>query len=405
MPFAWSLLAHFGFYNFLFSVPLALLAVALWWRWRDALLVRLPDARSAPLVRLPDAHSARWRRVVALEALLLVTYFAHLVALAMALGAIALLWLLDCGRARWRGMELRRWLLHPLLLAPQLVLPLWYLHTHASGPIPNDWPLSQRLRFLGELQALFAFRDDAPHLPGIALALLLLALAVATLLCERPRSLRRHAFLVLALLAAGVYLGAPGGVGEGVVIQPRLSLFPGLFLLAGITTRLGKRTQAVVAAMATLLLAWEMVALTRWHRDVAHDVDAYLGGLAAVPARTRVLPMVWNRYASLENAMLGHASGFVLAPKGAVDWDDYQASADHFALRFLPWLQMPKHIETDVDNYRAGEYVGLVDFVYTWQMPPTSPTRTRLRYFYRPVSGGGDGRLWQRRSGMPAAPP
>jgi hypothetical protein len=194
-------------------------------------------------------------------------------------------------------------------------------------------------------------------------------------------------------------------------MQPRLSLFPGLLLLAGLSPRLGRRTQTSVAALATLLLAWEMVDLTRWHRATARRIDAYLAGLAPVSRDARVVPIVWNRFGSLQNAMLGHSSGYVLAPRGAIDWDDYEPTMGYFPLHFMPWLREPDHIETDIDDFRLGRYVAVVDYVYVWGMPSQSPLRTRLRYFYRPVAdaagqdGVGQGRLWQRRPGTPVVRP
>src|SRR5581483_3835317 len=230
-----------------------------------------------------------------------------------------------------------------------------------------------------------------------------LALAIATLVRERPRTPRRHAFLVLAAICVLVYLAAPGGVGLGVVMQPRLSLFPALFLLAGLSPRIGRRTQATAGALAVLFVGWEMLELTRWHRDVARQVDAYLAGMAPLPENVRVLPLVWDRFRSLDDSTLGHASGYVLAPKGDLDWDDYQANTDLFPVRFQPGLRPPDNIEVGIDDYRVGDHAPIVDYLYAWDLSPQSPVRARLRRFYRPVSPVGSGRIWMRRADVPVS--
>src|SRR5207248_11324373 len=117
---------------------------------------------------------------VKLNLLLLLCYFAHLVGLVVGLMTIGLLWLLGFERARWRA-----WLLHPLLLLPQVALPLWYVFTHPGTPVPNNWSPLFRWIYLREMMVIF----HPDHFRfGPWLGLLFALLVVATLVRER------HAF-------------------------------------------------------------------------------------------------------------------------------------------------------------------------------------------------------------------
>jgi hypothetical protein len=373
LPFVWTEITHYGFYNFVLSVPLALLAVALWWRWRDRL---------------------GWRQAAILAALLLLTYFAHLVALGEALVAIAVLWLVDFGPERRQGPALRRWLLHPLLLAPQLVLPLWYVWTHASEPAPAEWPLPLRALYFADLGALFDVGfGAAQQLLHHGFALLLLVLAIATLRGLSPSAIRDYPFFLAALAATAIYFGAPGSVGEGLGVQQRLSLFPPLLLLPSLSLRVGRRTQAAVAVAIALLVAWQAAALTRAHRLAERSVDALLAALAPVPPDQRVLVIVHDHFATFERRALGHAVGYLVAEKRLVDWDDYQAQTDHFPMRLQPGMVGPEKL---VRGFQLAAWPSLVDVVMTRDFPLVSPLRAELAPLYTLASDDGASQLWLR---------
>ena len=373
LPFVYTLLFHFGFYNFLFSVPLAMLAGGWWWRRRER---------------------PTWRFALVLHALLLLCWFAHAVAFVIAGLAIGVLWLVSWERARWRN-----WWLHPLLLLPQLALPLWFVRAHPGGPVASRWSFAQSFGYLVEQRALFVFHRG--HGPGKALTVIFLLLVIATLLRESP-SPRRHAFLLAALAAALLYVFTPGGMAGGGILEPRLALFPFLLALPGLSLpRPGGRWSwlpgtALVVGL-TALVAWESAALVRWHRAEARLVDELLAGHAAVPPHTRGLDLIFTRYDRLEHEVLGHAVGHLAMRKDLVDWDDYQAGSDLFVVRFRPGIARPLDVEKPPESFDVERYAPLVDWLYTWSMPADSPLRPRLGALYERTAVVGHGELWLRR--------
>ncbi|HEV8241697.1 MAG TPA: hypothetical protein VGS57_20200 [Thermoanaerobaculia bacterium] len=397
LPFVYTLLFHFGFYNFVFSVPLAMLAVGWWWR-----------GRARPT----------WRWMLGLHALLLLCWFAHAVSFTVAGLAIAVLWLASWEPARWR-----LWLLHPLLLLPQLLLPLWFVRAHPGPPVKSLWTLDHSFRYLVDQRALFVFH--AGRWPGKALTVLFLLLAIATLLGElrtmrssdardappaksrvndstaiAGRARERHAFLLVALAILLLYFFAPGGMAGGGILEPRLALFPFVLALPGLALpRLERGRDWMPAALATaltVLVAWESAALVRWHRAEALLVAELLAVHAAVPPHSRGLDLVFGRYDRLEHEVLGHAVDHVAMQKDLVDWDDYQAGTDLFVVRFRPEVERPTNVEKPPADFDVAANAPRIDWLYTWSMPADSPLRPRLAAFYDRAAATGRGELWLR---------
>ena len=384
--FAYNLTFQLGFYNFLFSVPLALLAVGLWWRWRERL---------------------DWRRALALNGVLLLCYFAHMVGLGVALLAISVLWLATLSRRRWRA-----WLLHPLALAPQLVLPLWYVSAVTSTPGSEPADHALRWGMLRHLHVVFNFRND--YLARDAVALLFAGLTViSVVIAERrrapgepapptaagaaPRWSERHAFVLAAATVVGLFLVIPDSFGSGGFMVFRLALFPFLLVIPALTARLGRFVHGTLAVALAILLAWVIAGIDHHHRVAAAGVDDYLAGLGRVRPHTRLLALVYDRLDNMSSAARTHASSWMSIEKALVDWDNYQATTDYFPVRFRPEVARPDGYALDVSRYDAARYASLVDYLYLWHVPLDSPLRPRVRAAYRVVQRHADWQLWIHR--------
>jgi hypothetical protein len=300
------------------------------------------------------------------------------------------------------------------LLAPQVALPLWWLLSSGSGGvIPDVWGPAKALRFLLELGILHTF-DPVQLRVGAALAVLF-ALLVGCGLWRalRSRTLPRadDAFLLLAALLLAAYFLAPEGFADGTLLKQRLSLFPILLLLPWLAARVGDaggpRVRRLAAgALAALALA-NAAFVTCWYRTLDREVAAFLTGLAAAPADTRGLALVFQPFGTSSNTTIhGHAFDRVALPRGIVDWGNYEARTSHFPVRFRPgiettplYVQEARPLEFPVARYRR-----IVDFIYTWRMPAEAPVARRIGRNYRLAGGNGDGQLWIRKRRGPGPP-
>ena len=386
-PLAYNFLFQAGFTNYCLGLSLALLAVAVWWRRRER---------------------PGWRTALLLNGLLLLGYFAHIVTTFLALAAIGVLWLLTLRRAHWR-----RHLRHLAILAPQALLPLWFVATRGAAPVAGGRSGQELWSYLCRLEVLWTFSGRQLFL-GSALAAVWLVLGLATLLREnvdwgspgagaggrRLRVRRADAFLLLALLAVVLYAAAPPGLAGGGLVKERLSLVPYLFLVPWFSPRLGRWVEPVAVACLAVLAAAVLIAQLRWHARAAGEVRAFLRPLAAVPEQARFVPLNFRHYRPPARVSpLYHAHDYAAIERQLLDWSNYEAASNLFPIRFAPGLPRPDiwTLEANPRGYRVGVHRDHVDAVYTWKLPAGSAAARRLKRDYDLVREEGPGRVYLRK--------
>lgn len=375
-PFVYHQLFQWGFYNFALGMGLYLLAVGLWWRYRER---------------------PGWGFAVALNAILLLAWFTHLLPFGLALVTIGVLWLAALPRA-----DLRRHVLYVAFLAPQAALPLWWFLTSAPGGIvPEVWGFRRSLGYLIELGVLHTFDPIQLRVGAALVGLFALLAAFGLWRAVRSRSFPRaeDVFLLLAALFAAAYLLAPHGFSGGTMLKQRLSLFPFLLLLPWLSARLGGAGGRRAAGLAALALA-NAAFLTGWYRTLDREVEAYLAGLSGAPPDSRGLSLLFDRQGSASNTdIYGHAFDHVALEKGILDWGNYEARSAVFPVRFRPGVEpTPLYVqEARPFDFPVGEYRRIVDFIYTWRMPEDAPIARRIERSYRLASGTEGGGIWVRK--------
>ncbi|HEV3077009.1 MAG TPA: hypothetical protein VHB47_21480 [Thermoanaerobaculia bacterium] len=442
LPFAWNMLLGYGFYNFLFSVPLLLLALGLWWRHRDR----------------PGPGFA-----AALVGLLLACYFAHILAAVLALAGIGVLWLASWRRERWRGH-----LVHLAILAPAAVLPVWFTMVRPGGPgYPSDASWQTLWSDLAHLRTLWQFSGERGEtgaiLAKVFAAWVAFTLTRAAMARRRPGTTgspgaepplpslwawvrsspappsglgptpkgregegppprnrwwwwrEEDAFLVLALLLAGLYFLSPGGTAGGGFLQPRLLLYPFLVVLPWLSTDVGRWGRAAAVVALAALAAYPVTWAVPCYRAGARDVEAFVHGLDAVPPGSVVVPLVFDRHTTscMRSGSVDHAAGYAAVAKGLVDWDNYEAQTDLFPVRFRAWAVRPTRlgVENDPLHLRVHELRSRVDYIYCWRMPPGAPVAGGLARQCTLVAASDQWRLYatqpppEARSGSSKASP
>ena len=389
---------QWGFYNFCYSVGLFLIAVGYWWRRRDSF----------------DLGVA-----VRLNLVLVLCYFAHLTSTVVALLAIAVLWLATLRR---EGLA-RRWA-QAAALAPQLLLPLWFLSAQRgkSYPTADDlgalWTsfvrfdaflgLDEQRRFAAVVQAVFA---------------LLLALSIAARLRGRrrlpppPRGTAAGAqggdagFLLLAAVLATVYLVAPDGMAGGGGLKMRLALYPWLVLIPWLSPALRGGARAAAIVVLALLAALDLGIVLRAYRQAEPQLEAFVHGMDRAAGDAVVMPLLFPRERGCaQPCYLAHASGYAAIAKRLVDWDNYEAVTGLFPLRFKDFASHDTLLyEARPQEVKPRELMRQVDYVYCWRMPRDQPIARRLRRNLALVADDGDSQLFRsprfQEREAPAAPP
>jgi hypothetical protein len=328
LPFVGNYLFYYGFYNFCLALGLALLVVGLALRRR---------AGWSPLSCL------------ALAALLLVTWSAHLLPLLVAGLFVAVLSLARVVADRAAGERparaVVRHLLGPALAGvPVLALTLVFLASSAAErgePVRRSWvDLVTGLVTLGRPLVVYSY---AEYVPAVAVAATLAVLAVRAR--GRPRTPERLALAVTAALCTVLYALSPDRYGpEYGFLNDRWSFFPPLFLLlwaAGPPP--GPRARrAVVGALlgaAVALTAIRVPTEVRYQRDVA-ELLSVTGDVPQGSALVRLQlwrdPPVGGPVRNSARDPLRHEPSRLAVLVDGVDVGHYEAVYGYFPTRFRP---------------------------------------------------------------------
>lgn len=381
LPLIYNQLLQMGFYNFVFSLAFYLLALGTWWRHRSS----------------PDLGLA-----LKLNLLLLLCWFSHIVSLVLALASIGILWLITL--RSHRSGSWKRHLLHLAILAPQVLLPLWFIRDQAKGPVAASWDAEFLWTYLLRLRVLHSVTREQLWI-GTALALLFLVLLAVTLWGRRregrlfPDLKEQDGFLLLSLLAAVLYFVSPEGMSGGTLLKNRLSLYPYLLLIPWLAPRGNAWRVATVTAVAVLTVL-QVGVLTRWYGLVQPEIREVLAAAEPIAPDSRVLPLIFKRNAAAGGpGVLSHVLDYAAAEKGWVDWGNYEALTGHFPVRFRPGAgQMDIFaLEAHPDQLNLRAYKGRTDYVFTWKMPPGSRMARQLRQHFKLLTENGPGRVYRRK--------
>jgi hypothetical protein len=363
LPFAFNYLYGYGFYNFCLGLALCLCCAG-------AALRAAPHWAAGPSARL--------------GALVVVTWFTHLVAFAVAIVFLAAV--VACVRRPWGA---RPWLGPAVAVLPGLALTGAYL-AHTSGGAAPRWsdPFPAAVGLVSLHTQLVTYRPAENVVAG-ALAVALSAIALAT-----PRVGRGDARIrAVALAGAGTAalgLLAPESFGIAFgLIGERLSLFPVLFGLLWCFGRPIPRRWAAAGVAACLaataaLGAVRLPELRREDRSAAEYLSAarYLRpGSTLIALRFAEFGPRAGRNRHFDP--LRHLSSALAARTDSVDVGHYEAVLEYFPGRFRPDRDLRAAVDPGlggleqvpprVDLPAAGR-VGRIDYVLLIGAPQATGT-------------------------------
>jgi hypothetical protein len=320
------------------------------------------------------------------------------VAVVLALFSLGVLWLATLPAAVRAGAW-RRHLLHLGILAPQALLPLWFVVSrHGEAAAPASSPLWRLVEDLAGMKMLFTFGEWWLRL-SLGLAVAVLALFTVRRR-RRPGWKEEDAFLVLAAALVCVYLFSPDKMAGGSMLQPRLTLFPILVLIPWLAPPAIPWLRRAVLGVLTILAVWNVANVVRAWRILDRDVHSVLAAADPIAPGSRVLSLMFDVFPELPGPVMRlHDFNRVAAEKGLVDWSDYEAVSGVFPVRFKPWVRVPSlwQIQRDPDSIDIERFAAQTDYVYCWKMPADSQLARRLARSYDLVRQVGEARLYARR--------
>jgi hypothetical protein len=332
-----------GFWNFIFSIPLALLALRYFLRGRAGATPLWLGLLTVWGLAVYEMHMASWM-VLALAIGLFCAYdLLELLVKERKLPARTVL-----GSAIRVAMPL-------VTLAPPLVLTLWFmLGSGYRGVGEERLPETFADRFK-PLAALSFLRtpSDVDLLFTAAFAMLVGAMAAAAVWSRlrAPRVFRPGDMWAVLACACGLLSILAPSAASGVFIRHRLALYAWIFAVVWLAAQSWKpRAVRACAATACLLAAlpffWRMPEYRHWDRLIAEFTSV---GPGIVPGST-VLALATEEQPHRIKPLLHAVDWF--APKPFIDLRNYEAATAYFPTQFRPGL-MPFDSLGTIDELQA----------------------------------------------------
>ncbi len=355
--FIYNYLFLMGFYNFAVSVPLFLLALGYWWKHKEQMSKR---------------------RIVLLNLLIIVTYFAHLISYAFILFSIALL-------ALWHfRRDFKRILITGCYLLPAAVLLLVYLPT--SDLLAGE-PPEFGLARVGELFAnligmhVLISYTDPPSWLSVTVSAFLIFLGVVTIWQNRKETTGAHAgqkaFLCLVGVLFGLYFILPNSIGPGGWVNDRIAILATLALFAWFREFDKLRWKRLFTAVVTLLALVNIVYVGVLFRNLNAELREFNTFIERIEKNKVILPLHFDpRGSSKRVGIFVNAANYYCLDNGCINLGNYEIQFDYFPVRFnadfetpldeKEWVQM---VHWQPEMIDLCDYADNVDYLLLWDTP------------------------------------
>lgn len=366
LPLSIGWFQHAGYHSFCLGLVLFLVTIGWWLRHRDGGL----------------------GSGVVLAAILIITYLAHITAVAMAMAMMAVLVIWEAATGDRRGWARRSASLGAAV--PVAVLIGLYIVRQPTETGTDRLAFTTLAKSLVTLRPALASMDRREAALSLLVGLTLIGLALTTLWRLAPRRLRdpSHGWLVATIAVVAVYFVVPDRIGTGTQINARVSLFvvmAAVLWLAGF--KHSKRVTAIFVGLSLVAAA----GLTVLHvpKYVAFDRDlrefASVGG--QIPRGATVVPVYLvppgethpGLAASRWTRPVIQASGYLVAEHDIVDLSQFNGAFSYFITQFRPEVDPFRFIgrgrnwlgdsppEVDLLGYEtATGGRGRIDYVIVW---------------------------------------
>ena len=367
LPLAIGFFLHAGYHSFCLGVVLFLVTIGWWLRHRDG----------------------GTRPTVVLAALLVLTYLAHVVAAAMAIGVITMLVAWDTVATRDRR-ELRRLLPIAVAAVPVGALVVTYLARSSGTSGIGRLDVKTLVKDALTLRPALASMDGREQVLSTLFALGVAALAVACIagIVRKPLVARANAWLAAVVATGLVYFVAPNEIGNGGQINERLLSFVLAVMVLWLSTfALRRRALLFVVALSvctglglTVLHVAKYAAFDRDIREltsagrVLHDGDTIVPVYLVEPtdAHPGLAQSKWTHPTT-------QATGYLVDEHDVVDLSHFNGEFDYFITQFRRsvdpfeliaggrnWLadQPPSIDITGYETKTGGK--GRIDVVFVW---------------------------------------
>jgi hypothetical protein len=363
LPFGFTPVFHMGFFNCAAGSALMLLAVAHFWKRRDAL---------------------RGTDVLIVDLLLIAAYFFHLMPALFGAGivyALNGLWALS---AADRRAAFRRAGLVWAAVAPAWGFPIYYLAVNGSTP-PHWIPFLQQLQALAGGDVLVSFGTAQAWLGYAAVGLTAGAAIWGAVGFFRGRrcAAGRGAAGILAALCVVLYFVLPDAAGSGSMITTRVRPWISIFAIVWAGAFLGRRSRLVALPIAALFALGALGADYAAYRAYDRELRAFNRGWCAIAPGATMVYMDYSPVVRRSVRVFCHAGGYYALARNLVDFSNYEVDSPEFPVNFAAAGFRPTAADCNYDTaYDVAYFQDVVDYILMWKAPKRYPDVARVRKVY-----------------------
>ena len=360
---------HMGFYSFCLGFALVP------WVW---------------VLSIQTTQNPRWRKVLGLGLLLVVTYLAHLVAALMAVVGLACIAVFAS-----RERAGRRAIVRPLIAAlPTIALAISYWSRMPGGEAVH-WGWDELLETLLTFRVVAAYIGPQEWL-ATAMGLSILALAVAGVWRSGVAARR---WWVIASIGVVLYALLPNGAKGHWFLSERLSLLPWLALLPLCTVQ---RFRWVQIGWFTTLAGTFLFLAAMHHAPLKAEMDALNVLADRIEPESQIISLSFNsRPPEPARAQVFlHAVDRLAVQRNAIDIGNYEGQTNHFQTRVKPELHWPHYnqVEGMPTSINPLQLSLIAQYVLTVDLDTHAPDyRQQLEDAYEPMAKTGRFQLFRRR--------
>ena len=386
--FVYNYLFLMGFYNFAISVPLFFLALGYWWKHKD------------------DMNR---NRIILLNLLIIITYFAHLISYAFILFSIALLALFHFRR------DFKRMLMTGCYVLPAALLLLVYLPT--SDLLAGE-PPEFGLERIGELfvnligMHVLVSYTEPPSWISMGVSAFLIFLGVVTL-WENRRGSRgasglqtpptQKVFLCLTGVLLGLYFILPNSIGPGGWVNDRLAILATLTLFAWFRGFENRQWKRAWTAVVTLLALINLVYVGVLFKNLNTEIRAFNAFVQRVEKNSVILPLHFDPRGSSERVgIFVNAANYYCLDNGCINLGNYEVQFDYFPIRFNPDFETPlaekewvQVVHWQPERIDLCDYADNVDYLLLWDTPDESIVAEAIEACYTLLASEGKLKLYK----------
>ncbi len=404
-PFVFGFSFNLGFFGWAISLALAMLGVGYYWRRRDRL-----NARA----------------LIALNALVLATYFAHLLGWAILVGMVVVLGLVEgvwLAFKTWRSgsplpVALRRFRTRAAVtayIAPAAALGVWYVAAYPAEYPVTHTPFAALARNLFRLEWLISFnawQRGVAYATAVSLGVLALSVVAykvyVALLCRSfkvPGGWRAAdaIWLVIFGFAAFYFLCPWGGPAGGSYVSPRLAPLPFLAVAAWLSTVGGGIIRRSLFVIAPTLAVLSLVGLVLGYSRANRDLEEYTTGTPYLTEGATVLPVNYIYATGRDNKAdyMCNAGWYYVIGSYGVNLLNYEADFDYFPVNWRRGRPVSEPVGESKGTplYGAEAVREHADYLVCWKVNPFCCGMRAILPAYELTYGTTHLMLFRRRGG------